>query len=361
MDADSTIHPQPIPLPALEYPMRTSLAVRTACAAALTATLGSAAQAQTVLTVSSWLPPSHILSETQKAWCDELEKKVAGKVRCNILPRAVANPPGTFDAVRNGLADVSYTVQGYTPGRFVTTQMAEVPFLGNSSESVSIAYQRIYAKHPAFAAEHAGVKVLAVFTHGPGIVFNTKRPITKADDLSGLKFRIGGGMVNEISKALGMNVTLKPAPESYELLSTGVMDGTLFPAESVESFKIDKVIKHATTFPGGLYNTSFVFMMNPATYDKLPADVKKAVDELSGEVAARLFGRGWDKVDRRGMAFMQAAGVQFSQADAAFVKAVQEKTKPVEDRWAAAAEGKGLKDAAKVLADFRAEIRKLEK
>ena len=111
--------------------------------------------------------------------------------------------------------------------------------------------------------------MLAVFTHGPGIVFNTKRPITKVDDLQGLKFRVGGGMVNEITKTLGMNVTLKPAPESYELLSGGVMDGTLFPAESIESFKIDKMIKHATTFPGGLYNTSFVFMMNQAKYDKL--------------------------------------------------------------------------------------------
>ena len=98
-------------------------------------------------------------------------------------------------------------------------------------------------------------------------------------------------MVNEISKALGMNVTLKPAPESYELLSTGVMDGTLFPAESVEGFKIDKVIKYATTFPGGLYNTAFVFMMNQAKYDSLPADVKKAVDEMSGEFAARMIGR----------------------------------------------------------------------
>ena len=322
---------------------------------------GVAAQAQTVLTVSSWLPPAHILSETQKEWCAQLEQKTAGKAKCNVLPRAVAAPPGTFDAVRNGLADMSYTVQGYTPGRFVTTQMAEVPFLGNSSESVSAAFQRMYNKYPAIAAEHQGVKVLAVFTHGPGIVFNTKRTIAKADDLAGLKFRVGGGMVNEISKALGMNVTLKPAPESYELLSTGVMDGTLFPAESIESFKIDKVIKHATAFPGGLYNTAFVFLMNQATYDKLPADVKKAVDELSGEYAARMFGRGWDKVDRRGMAFMQAAGVQFTQADAAFVKAVQDKTAAVEERWATAAQAKGLKDAKKVLAELRAEIKRLEK
>jgi len=340
----------------LSTPVRKLVAV----AATAAALFGTHAAAQTVLTLSSWVPPSHTLTETQKEWCLMLEQKAAGKVKCNVLPRAVSAPPGTFDAVRNGLADLSFTVHGYTPGRFVTTQMAEVPFLGDSSEASSVAFQRMYAKYPAFADEHKGVKVLAVFTHGPGIVFNTKRPIAKIDDLAGLKWRIGGGMVNEITKALGMNVTLKPAPESYELLSTGVMDGTLFPAESVEGFKIDKVIKYATTFPGGLYNTSFVFMMNQAKYDSLPADVKKIVDEMSGEFAARLMGRGWDKVDRRGMAFMQANGVQFTKADAAFVKAVGEKTAPLEAKWIAEAEKKGLKDAKKVLGEFRAEIKKLQ-
>jgi TRAP-type C4-dicarboxylate transport system substrate-binding protein len=320
-----------------------------------------AVTAQTTLTLSSWVPPAHTLTMTQAEWCAMLEQKVPGKIKCNVLPRAVAAPPGTFDAVRNGLADLSFTVHGYTPGRFVTTQMAEFPFLGDSSEAVSVAFQRTYAKQPAIAEEHKGVKVIAVFTHGPGIVFNTKRPIAKADDLAGLKFRVGGGMVNEISKSLGMNVTLKPAPESYELLSTGVMDGTLFPAESVEGFKIEKVIKYATLFPGGLYNTSFVFMMNQAKYDSLPADVKKAIDEISGEFAARMMGRGWDKVDRRGMAFMQANGVSFTKADAAFVAAVKAKTAPLEGGWITAAEAKGLKDAKRVLAEFRAEIAKLSK
>jgi len=318
------------------------------------------AWSQVSLTLSSWVPPAHTLTEAQREWCSLLEQKVPGKVRCTQLPRAVAAPPGTFDAVRNGLADISFAVHGYTPGRFVVTQMAEMPFLGDSSEASSVAYQRIYAKHPAFAEEHKGVKVITVFTHGPGIVFNTKRAVTKVDDLAGMKWRIGGGFINDITKTLGMNVTLKPAPESYELLSTGVMDGTLFPAESVEGFKLDKVIKHATLFPGGLYNTSFVLIMNQAKYDSLPADVKKAVDEISGEFAARLIGRGWDKVDRRGMAFMQAAGVQFTKADAAFVKAVADKVAPLEARWVGEAEKKGLKDAKKVLADFRAEIKKLQ-
>ena len=319
------------------------------------------AGAQTVLTTSSWVPPTHSLSTAQKEWCELVEKNSAGKVKCNILPRAVANPPGTYDAVKNGLADVSFTVHGYTPGRFVLTQLAEFPFLGDAAEPLSVAFNRVALKHPQFLQEHQGVHVLAFFTHGPGIVFNTKRPVAKLEDLQGLKWRVGGGMVNEISKALGMNVTLKPATDSYELLSGGVMDGTLFPAESIESFKIDKIIKHASIFPGGLYNTSFVFMMNPATYARLGPAEKKAVDDASGEVAARTFGRNWDRVDRRAHGLMQANAVQVTKADATFVSEVKARTSALEQKWVKDAEAKGLKDAAKVLAEFRSEIAKQSK
>ena len=319
------------------------------------------AGAQTVLTTSSWVPPTHALTLAQKEWCDLVEKNANGKIRCNHLPRAVAAPPGTFDAVKNGLADVSFTVHGYTPGRFVLTQMAEFPFLGDAAEPMSVAFNRVAMKRPEILKEHEGVKVLAYFTHGPGIVFNTKRPVTRLEDLQGLKWRVGGGMVNEISKALAMNVTLKPAPESYELLSGGVMDGTLFPAESIEAFKLDKLIKHATTFPGGLYNTSFVFMMNPATYAKLGPAEKKAVDDASGEVAARIIGRSWDKYDRRAYALMQANNVQVVKADAKLVADIKSKTSALEQKWAKDAEAKGLKDSAKVLAEFRSEIGKASK
>ncbi|MDB5898788.1 MAG: Lactate-binding periplasmic protein precursor [Ramlibacter sp.] len=322
---------------------------------------GLPAGAQTVLTVSSWVPPTHSLSVAQKEWCDLVEKNTTGKVKCNVLPRAVANPPGTYDAVKNGLADVSFTVHGYTPGRFVLTQMAEFPFLGDASEPLSVAFNRVAMKYPQFAQEHQGVHVLAFFTHGPGVVFNTKRPVTRLEDLQGLKWRVGGGMVNEISKALGMNVTLKPAPDSYELLSGGVMDGTLFPAESIESFKIDKIIKYATTFPGGLYNTSFVFMMNPATYAKLGPAEKKAVDAASGETAARIMGRNWDKVDRRAFALMQANNVQVTKADAKFVGDVKSRTSALEAKWVQDAAAKGLPNADKVLAEFRSEIAKASK
>ncbi|MFZ4760908.1 MAG: TRAP transporter substrate-binding protein [Burkholderiaceae bacterium] len=318
-----------------------------------------AVQAQVVLTASSWLSPTHTLSMSQAKWCEEVTAATSNRVRCNILPKPVVAPPGTFDAVRDGLADLSYSVHGYTPGRYVMTQMAELPFLGDSSESTSIAYQRMYDKYLSKVGnEHKGLKVIAVFTHGPGIVFNTKKPINSLADLQGLKFRVGGGMVNEIGKALGANITLKPAPESYELLSSGVMDGTWFPAESVESFKIDKVIKHKTTFPGGLYNTSFAFVMNEGTWNKISKADQAAIEKVSGEYAARMFGRGWDTVDRRANAFMQTAGVVNTVASKGFVDEIRAKTAPLEAKWITDAKGKGLANVEQVLKEFRAEITK---
>ena len=320
----------------------------------------ASASAQTVFTASTWVPPTHTLSVAQKDWCDALEKESTGRMKCNILPKAVSAPPGTFDAVRDGLADISFTVDGYTPGRFVFTQMAEFPFLGDNSMATSVAYQRVYNKHFAPLGEHRGVKVLGVFTHGPGIIFNSKKPVNSIADGASLKWRIGGGNINELTKLMGWNTTLKPATEAFELLSTGVMDGTLFPDESVASFKLS-MIKHATIMPGGLYNTSFVFMMNPAKYNALSAQDKAVVDKLSGEYAARLFGADWDKVDDASINGAQKAqGVQRIKASDAFVAEVRSRQATLEDKWAAAAEGKGLKNAKEVLNEFRAEIAKIK-
>jgi len=320
----------------------------------------ASAYSQTVLTVSSWLPPTHTASVSQQKWCAALELESKGSLKCNILPKAVVSPPGTFDAVRDGLADISFTVDGYTPGRFVFTQVAEFPFLGDSSETTSVAYNRIYQKHFATAGEHRGVRVLGVFTHGPGVIFNTKKPVNSSADVASLKFRTGGGNINELSKAMGWNVTLKPATEAYELLSTGVMDGTFLPDESLASFKLN-MIKHVTRFPGGLYNSSFVFVMNADKYMSLNAEQKAVVDKLSGEYVARLFGQGWDALDKASREGAQVTqGVQQTTANQTFINEVKAKQSALEDKWIAAAETKGLKNAKGVLAEFRNEIAKMK-
>jgi TRAP-type transport system periplasmic protein len=124
------------------------------CVAGAMLGLPALASAQVVLTASTWLAPSHGLSETQKEWCSQLEQRTAGKVKCNILPRAVAAPPATFDAVRNGLADLSFTVHGYTPGRFVHHADGRGALPGGFVRASSVAFQRMYARYPALAEEH---------------------------------------------------------------------------------------------------------------------------------------------------------------------------------------------------------------
>jgi TRAP-type C4-dicarboxylate transport system substrate-binding protein len=331
------------------------------CAALLGACAAMSASAQTTLTLSSWVPPSHALTLAQNEWCALVAKNANGKIKCNLLPRAVAAPPGTYDAVKNGLADVSFLVHGYTPGRFVMTKVAEFPFLGETSEAISVAYDKVANRHPEFLKEHQDVHVIAFFTHGPAMTMNVKHPVKDLADMQGLKWRIGGGLVNDMAKAWGINATLKPATENYELISSGVMDGTLLPAESMESFKIDKLIKYVTTFPGGLYNTSFAIIMNKAKYDKLAPDEKKAVDAASGEVAARIFGRQWDKADTRAHALMQANNIQVTKADAKFVNEIKQRTAPVEQQWAKDAAAKGMKNPEKLLAELRSEIAKQQK
>ncbi|WP_418319415.1 TRAP transporter substrate-binding protein [Piscinibacter sakaiensis] len=321
--------------------------------------LAASASADVVLTTSSWLPPSHLLSKAQASWCDEVAKATSNRVRCNILPKAVAPPPATFDAVRDGLADLSYSVHGYTPGRYTLTKIAEFPFLGDDAISTSVAYQRIHDKYLAKFDEHRGLHVIAVFTHGPGNIFNNKRPVKTLADLDGIKFRVGGGVVNDVGKALGANMTLKPAPQSYELMSSGVVDGVWFPHESVESFKLEKLVKYATTVPGGLYNTSFAFVMNPATWNKIPKADQAIIQKFSGEWAARHFGKHWDAADVRSKAIQQAAGIETTPADAKFVADFKAKTGSIETEWLKEAEAKGLKNAGTVLKEFRTEIGKL--
>src|SRR5262249_5497685 len=206
-----------------------------------------AAAQTTTLTMSRWVSPSHLLtSDVLAVWGQQVQKATKGRVKLQMLPKHPSAAPGTFDAVRDDLVDVSYVTASYTPARHVLPLIAELPGGGATSVINSVAYSRIHWKYLQQAGEYKGVKLLAVFTHGPGQMFNTKRPITKVEDLAGMKIRTGGGIAEEMARALGASAFVKPAPESYELLSSGVADGTFFPLESIISFKLGSVIKYAT-------------------------------------------------------------------------------------------------------------------
>ena len=319
--------------------------------------LSPLAQGDTTLTYSTWVPPSHHLSIWQTNWTKEVEKATNGRVKFNQLPKAPAAPPGTFDAVRDGLVDLSYVTASYTPARHVLPLMAELPGAGDTALVNSIAYSRVHWKRFHQVGEYKGVKLLGVFTHGPGQMF-TKKPIKTLADFQNLKIRTGGGISSEVIAALGGSPFFKPAPESYELLKSGVADGVFFPLESIVSFKLDTVLEQATLFPGGLYSSAFGFFMNQDKWNAIPKGDQAIIEKLGYEHVARTCGQSWDTADQKGLEGLQKAGVKIVRADGALLDEARKRSAPIIDDWIKKASAKGV-DAKAALAEFRAELKKV--
>jgi TRAP-type C4-dicarboxylate transport system substrate-binding protein len=318
------------------------------------------AHAQAELSISTWVPATHFLnSDFLVPWSKEVEQATGGRVKFRMLPKMVANPVGHFDAIKDGLADLTFISHSYTPARFPLTRFGVLPFGGDSAESQSVALWRAYEKYMMKVNEHAGVKLLTIYAHGPGIAYNAKRPIRRIEDFAGLKFRVGGGMAQDVANAIGAVPVAKPAPESFELLNSGIVDGVFFPAESVVSFKLEKALKYATLFPGGLYSDTHAVIMNEAAFNKLSAQDRAAIMKLSGDYLARKAGLAWDKHGKAGFEVMKKAGIQIERAPEGLVASVKDRTRNFEIDWIKDAAAKGV-DGPKVLADFRAEAKKLD-
>src|SRR2546429_7232335 len=154
----------------------------------------------------------------------------------------------------------------------------------------------------------------------------TKRPVKGISDIKGLKFRTGGGIAEAVANALGASAFVKPAPESYELLNSGVADGVFFPFESISSFKLDKVIGQATVFPGGLYSSAFGFFMNEDKWNKISKQDQAIIEKHSYEYAARSNGQSWDAADQKGIEALKKANAKIMRADAGFAAEVKQRS-----------------------------------
>ncbi|MCW2309603.1 TRAP transporter substrate-binding protein [Rhodobium gokarnense] len=315
------------------------LAAGTLAAGALSV---SPAAAETTLTMANWLPMAHpLMKNAMVPYARSIETATEGRVKVNILPAPLGPPAAHFDFAVNGIADITYGVQGYNPGRFKTKNIAEIPFLGDRAEPISVAYWRVFDKMLRDAGEYDQVKVLGVFTHGPGVIFAKDRNLATMAGIEGAKMRVGGGIVSEIAKALGTVPVEGPSSKTYELLSAGVADGILFPFESVAFFKLIPLLDTALTVPGGLYNTSFFVVMNKAKWESLSEEDKAAIEKVSGEALARLAGKMWDDADDAGRKEMDDK-IKILEASDSQVETITDKLDPVVDAKLAEAAETGI-------------------
>lgn len=321
--------------------------------------LSSSAMAQTKLVVSSWVPPNHHVTRTMAAWCDDVAAATSKRVTCDVLPKPVAPPPKSADAVRDGLADVSFVIDGYLPNPPVLSGISGVPFppAETTGESASVALQRIHNKYFAKYNELRGLKVIAVWSGSPNNFSTVGKPINEIKDLEGMKIQAGSRDAVELVKLLGAVPVAKPVSDSYEMLSTGIVDGVLAPLEGVKSFRLDKFVKVSRRTPIILASLSMI--VSQKAWDALSPLDQAAIEKLGGERLSRTFGKGFDAVDTESIALLKAAGVEPTPLPEATVNAMRTRAQPLEAAWVDAAKKRGLSNAADVLAEYRNEIIKV--
>ena len=322
--------------------------------------LAGAASAQTItLKVHHFLGPQSIQHTTMlKTWCDNIAKDSNNRLNCQIFPAMQLGgaPPQLFDQAKDGVADVVWTVAGYSANRFVRSQVFELPFMMTNAGATSRAAWDFVQKHAM--DEYKDVKLLAVHVHGPGVIFTKNKPVTKIEDLRGLKMRGPTATVTKMLANMGATPVGMPVPQVPEALSKGVIDGAVIPYEVAPSLKVNELTKFASETPRGspaLYTTFFVVPMNRARYDSLPADLKAVIDKNSGREFSAFLGSTQEGNDVPGRkAFVDTAGYTITQIPAAEVERWKKATDNLDDEWVAdmnkrGFNGQGMLDDARAL------------
>lgn len=338
-------------------------ALKIAIAAVAFAGAAQMAQAADVtLRFHQFLPPqATIPSKAIVPWAQKVEKESDGRIKIQHFPsmQLGGKPPELYDQAKDGVADIVWTVLGYTPGRFPKTEAFELPFTSGLAEPASRAFQEFVEKHAM--DEFKDVKVIAVHVHGPGLI-HSKDPISKLEDMKGMKVRGGSRVINIMLEQLGAVPVGMPVPAVGEGLSKGVINATTIPWEVTPSLKVQQIVKNHTGFAGdqGLYTQTFVVAMNKGAYDKLPADLKKVIDANSGANTASLFGRAMDEGDKVGLGLAQKAGNRIIMLDALETQTWRRTASGVRGIWYKEVAAKGI-DGPKLADEAAALIAKHSK
>ncbi|MGH6895523.1 MAG: TRAP transporter substrate-binding protein [Geminicoccaceae bacterium] len=321
-----------------------------ACGSLLALAPGAWAQ-EVTLRVAHFLPaaaPAHALF--MEPWARKVEADSGGRIKVEIYPsmQLGGRAPQLYDQVRDGIADVVWTLPGYTPGRFPTIEVFELPFLPTSAEATSQAVQAFYEKHQL--EEFADIHPLMFHVHAPGKFHMNNAPVQTLDDLEGKKIRAPTRVINDTLGTLGATPVGMPVPQVPEALSRGVVDGVVIPWEVVLPLRVHELTNSHTSFGGdhGFYTSVFLFGMNKDTYESLPDDLKQVIDDNSGMTLAKQIGKVWDEAEVPGLEAAEATGAEFYMIEGAELERWKEASQPVIEAWIEQMDANGQDGAALV-------------
>lgn len=327
-------------------------------------TVTSVAWAQQTVTIrySNWLPPKFFLWEqVLQPWMAEIEKVTEGRVKVEVLPKVVGTTASQFDVVRDGLADMSFLVSSYTPGRFVLTEFGELPLLSSDAKTIAPLFDGLYRKHLAQYNEFKGVEILSIVTISPSQVFTRTKQVKSLDDFKGLKMRSPTSGTTAFLEMVGGVPINKASTEAFEMLSTGAIDGQLTQANTVVGFNQVELTKHALLLPGGVSNAVNIVAINSGKWAEISAQDQKSIMDISAGKLAGSWGAAYSKAEDDANEALKTAGYTVEDASPELLAQLRDLVKPIEQAWVERAKAKGMTNPEEVLAEYRAGIAASEK
>ena len=290
-------------------------------------------------------------------WAERVMKATDGKVEVKVYPamQLGGKPQDLYNQAKNGVVDIVYTGQGYTPGRFPKTEVVGLPFITTSAEAGGPAMMELYESH--LKDEYAET-VPMMFIMSPTTGLFTTKKVTKMEDLKGLKIRTGSRSQGDGIKALGANAIGMPINSVVESLQRGVIDGVLTSWAVNKTFKLYEGTDYNVEI-AGYSGAPFMMTMNPSIWKSLPSDIQAKIREVSSIEFSRELGRVWDQDDVEGRKVAEQKSETFELKGEEYERWKQAVT-PVIDEFIADMKSKGV-DGAELVAAAREVMAKNEK
>jgi TRAP-type C4-dicarboxylate transport system substrate-binding protein len=317
----------------------------------LAAAFANGASAQPVtLKFSHFLGPrSFFQLDVVEPWAKELEAKTNGAVKVEIFDGTspVGGVTEQASNVKAGKVDIALGLRGAEGDKFLGSSVIELPFLVPNALRGSQALWGLY-KDGTLADEYKDYKVLALFVHNPGLIHTKEKRVLEAADMKGVRFRSPNNTVSAALRHLGAEPVLLQVNDVMAAVKDGKIDGIVTNwGNPLQGFNDFMKFHIETQF----YTSAFFIVMSKAKYDGLPADIRAAINAISGDAWVAKFGPYWDKWDKPVHEGANAPGHEVVVPDAARMGRWREALKPVTDQY--------LDDLAKKFPGARAAYDKL--
>lgn len=312
--------------------MKRKTFVHSLVAAATLAVLPLAVHAQAMkITLGHGAAPGNPRHEASVRFAEVLKAKTNGRIEVQVAPSAqLGDDAAMVTALRTGALDMSANSQGAVANAVPEYAAYGMPFLFSTPAQAFRLLDGPLGKELADRTAEKGMVLLGTWDNGIRHMTNSKRPISKVEDMKGLKMRVPpDATLVDIMKSLGAESQQIRFAELYVALQQGVVDGQENPLVNIHASKLYEVQKH-------LALTSHQFQMTPLlmskrTWDRLSDADKRAVQEAAMEATA-LQRKLSQEADDRLLADLKSKGVQVTTPD----KSVFEKaTADVDDKWMA--------------------------